>query len=125
MSQQIYIEKMQSHCERKLARQRQLEMMEAAASGTAPSMELDTSSFSETVQGNPTHDEEEAEPSRRLGSVTSSTHSSRLGSRDQPLNTVNLMDHDTGNYSLQTSTFKQVMASVKTLQHSVLGPGSS
>jgi Leucine-rich repeat (LRR) protein len=60
-------EKAASQYERKLARQRQLDLMEAAASGTAPSMELDFSSVQQS--------------SRLSGSDENSLRSRNEGSR--------------------------------------------
>jgi Leucine-rich repeat (LRR) protein len=119
-----------SHYERKLARQRQLELMEAAASGTAPSMQLDTSTLSPLSSGS----NEDASLNRRARNAEtarrflheededafvpqtipltrgSSEHTARRGGgenvfrRDaRPTTRVNLMDHVTGVYTTSDS----------------------
>lgn len=123
----------QSQYQRKLARQRQLDLMEAAASGTAPTMELDTSAFAETdgsflrsrnngsspssISGerpllNP---QEQQTPSSR-GNHGASIFDHRRD-QDDIGSSVNLMDHDTGIYkeSRSTSIFDSVRASMSSL----------
>ena len=107
--------------ERKLARQRQLELMEAEASGSLPTMELDTQSFMET-------DGSSTSSMRQRNSADSTT--SRQQQRKQQnllgyinndptstMNQVNLMDHATGVYSTGSSSniFSDAIMSVKQL----------
>lgn len=105
--------------ERKLARQRQLELMEAAASGVAPAMELDTSSLtpststslrSRSIDRGPRFHQEEEEvqfsssPVRSSGKAMTGSLFDQRGRPDGlPLNTgLNLMDHETGIYQEQS-----------------------
>ena len=85
----------QTEYERRAARQRQLELMEASASGVLPTMELDISGdtgFSSIRQRN---QETAADPSRRSASTA---HAQLFGPRDTGMARVNLMDHETGVY---------------------------
>eukprot|EP00977_Amphora_coffeiformis_P018415 scaffold6474_cov189-Amphora_coffeaeformis.AAC.1 len=95
----------QSEYERRAARQRQLELMEASASGVLPTMELDVNGdtgFSSIRQRNQEtarrflYDEDETDPSRR--SSKSTAHAQLFGPRETGLARVNLMDHETGVY---------------------------
>jgi Leucine-rich repeat (LRR) protein len=120
-------EKTSSQYERKLARQRQLAMMEAAASGTAPSLELDTSdiendssmssglrSRNETARRFLSDDDEAffvAQPKPLLSSPTRPSQKASAKSLFDlrgrpdglPANTgLNLMDHQTGLYREET-----------------------
>ena len=99
----------QSQYQRKLARQRQLELMEAAASGTAPTMELHVSSFAETdgsflrsrTPDRPTNFQpDDATTSTR---TSSSIFDQRRGGSSSG-QAVNLMDHDTGIYKESSSS---------------------
>ena len=110
----------QSQYQRRLARQRQLELMEAAASGTAPAMELDTSSFAESESSflrsrAANVDRRAGRPSNVSYSPSKSSSSNRGAAglfnqrRDTDgLSAVNLMDHDTGIYT-QSSTSSSIM----------------
>jgi len=102
----------QSQYERKMARQRQMELMEAAASGTAPAMELDTSSFAQTDGSyRPSHITGERPVFTPTSRVSSSMKSGTPTSanifdhrREEEMDSmVNLMDHDTGIYKEDTS----------------------
>jgi len=111
-----------SQYERKLARQRQLELMEAAASGTAPSMELDTSSFAETDgsflrsrQTESSSIDTGVQPNRRSTSSAAGAagNASIFGNRDpQPGTSLNLMDHATGIYHEQKTGFMSSVAAL-------------
>jgi Leucine-rich repeat (LRR) protein len=106
-------EKAQSQYERKLARQRQLELMEAAASGTAPSMELDISDISDNESTsiasglrsrNETarryYDENPRSPTRSHAPLSGNLFDIRGRADGLPSNTgINLMDHTTGVYA--------------------------
>lgn len=120
--------------ERKLARQRQLELMEAAASGIAPAMELDTSSISalssnsslrsrsndrsnyNTTTNRLQQDEEVKftnSPVRSSKNTTGSLFDQRGRPDLMPVNTgLNLMDHETGIYHEQSKT-EQFLARVR------------
>lgn len=106
----------QTDYERRMARQRQLDMMEASASGVLPSMELNISSwgandtaegvFSSIRQRNQEtarrflYDEDDDSNSRRASVNTQ--HAQLFGARDNAnsnLQPVNLMDHETGVYA--------------------------
>jgi hypothetical protein len=112
--------------ERKLARQRQLEMMEAAASGSAPTMELSMSSFAESdgnflrsrttessasidsaVQQTPTGN------NRKTPSSAQSQSTNLFARPEQTGTSLNLMDHSTGIYQEQSkgliSKFKNLL----------------
>jgi Leucine-rich repeat (LRR) protein len=117
----------QSQYERKLARQRQLEMMEATASGTAPTMELDTARWSihddheddgEMETLNIIQDDYETRRQSGIapatsaktrvvgGSVPSSATAGLFRPRDDVTGSnLNLMDHTTGRYSDQPTSF--------------------
>ena len=95
----------QSEYERRAARQRQLELMEASASGVLPTMELDVTEdtgFTSIRQRNQEttrhflHDEDETDPSRRPSKNTA--HAQLFGPRETGMARVNLMDHETGVY---------------------------
>lgn len=126
MSQDAF-DKTASQYERKLARQRQLELMEAAASGTAPSLQLDTSgiesdgtssssglrSRSETARRFLSDEDEDAflvdqqpkllSPVRQQQPFAKSLFDLRGRPDGLPGNTgLNLMDHQTGVYREQT-----------------------
>lgn len=111
--------------ERKLARQRQLELMEAAASGVAPAMELDTSSLASSTSslrsrsndrassrgsagiGGYTYEEEEVRFTTsppKSSKVNAGSLFDQRGRPDVfPANTgLNLMDHETGIYHEQS-----------------------
>uniref|UniRef100_A0A8J9X152 Uncharacterized protein n=1 Tax=Phaeodactylum tricornutum TaxID=2850 RepID=A0A8J9X152_PHATR len=115
MSQDNLYEKSQSHYERKVARQRQLEMMEAAASGTAAEMELDTSSFAEADgsfmrQRNQEtarrflHDEDDSqEQTTPMRGNSTTGHHTLFGQRQSSGPSLNLMDHSAGVYTEQVS----------------------
>lgn len=111
------IDKSASQYERKLARQRQLEEMEAAASGVGTSMQLDTvggiSEDSGLRSRNETarrflNDEDEPDlskkpraPSSPTKTTANNTVSSLFGGRNDvlaPTGGLNLMDHTTGVY---------------------------
>jgi hypothetical protein len=107
----------QSQYERKLARQRQLEMMEATASGTAPTMELDTSRWStpedddhgEMETLNIIQDDYETRRHSTKTRVPGSSSTAGLfrprEDRTAPSSNLNLMDHATGRYSDQPTSF--------------------
>lgn len=120
----------QSHYERKLARQRQLELMEAAASGTAPpTMSLDTSSFAETDGSLHSVRKRESSAARRFLQEDESEEEINFLSPSQrnvgslfrsqdpySLQQVNLMDHDAGVYGSSSSgRWNSVVNSVKKL----------
>jgi Leucine-rich repeat (LRR) protein len=105
-----------SSYERKLARQRQLDMMEAAASGTAPTMELNMDSFAETdgnflrsrtTESSASIDTAIQTSTSNTGSRRSSTSAqSNLFARPEQTGTsLNLMDHSTGIYQEQSKGF--------------------
>ena len=97
-----------SQYERKLARQRQLDLMEAAATGTAPTMELDTSAFESPVRSRRSSFEEEIvfQQPRQTESL--------FGKREAKTS-VNLMDHDTGVYSVSSNRFQDALLKAKAL----------
>lgn len=101
--------------ERKLARQRQLEMMEAAASGSAPTMELSMSSFAEsdgnflrsrTTESSASIDTaiHQTNPAASNNNrKASNTGTNNLFARPETTGTsLNLMDHSTGIYQEQS-----------------------
>ena len=128
--------KKSSQYERKLARQRQLELMEAAASGVAPAMELDTSSLASSPgrasssasslrsrssdRSQRYHQEEEEEVHFTTSPVRSNKQASMGSLFEQrgrpdgfPVNTgLNLMDHETGIYKEQSKT-EQFLAQLR------------
>jgi Leucine-rich repeat (LRR) protein len=112
--------------ERKLARQRQLEMMEAAASGTAPSMELQMSSFAETdgnfLRSRVTENSASIDTAIQSSNstISNASNTSSMGGRrpnssaqstnlfarpEQTGTSLNLMDHSTGIYEEQRGGF--------------------
>ena len=103
-----------SRIERRAARQRQLEMMEAEASGTAISMEIDTNDsegrFVSMRQRNQEtarrflYDEDEAiQPTSTIKNTTSAIgFTSRVS---DTTTAVNLMDHEAGIYTDRDMTF--------------------
>jgi Leucine-rich repeat (LRR) protein len=102
--------KSKSQYERKLARQRQMELMEAAASGTAPSMELDTSGL---VEGSNLRSRESGiapmiPSAQQQGQMRQSQLFERPGGSRQSV--VNLMDHDAGIYQEQQGLGAQMKA---------------
>lgn len=101
----------QSEYERRAARQRQLDLMEASASGVLPTMELNTSDSGEFASMRHRNqesarrflcEEDEAEAGKR--SSVNTAHAQLFGPRDTG-NTVNLMDHETGVYSESGGTY--------------------
>jgi Leucine-rich repeat (LRR) protein len=107
--------------ERKLARQRQLEMMEAAASGSAPTMELSMSSFAES-DGNFLRSRTPTESSASIDTAIHQTNINNVGNNNNrkassmqsnnlfarpetTLTSLNLMDHSTGIYQEQKGGF--------------------
>jgi Leucine-rich repeat (LRR) protein len=103
----------QTTYERRAARQRQLEMMEASASGVLPTMELDTAvdagGFSIRQRNQETarrflNDEDESMMDARTTPSTNTAHAALFGGpRDSSnLHAVNLMDHETGVYAEST-----------------------
>lgn len=104
-----------STIDRRTARQRQLDMMEAEASGTAVSMELDTAAadsegrFVSIRQRNKEtarrflYDEDEA---LQITALTKNTTSAGgFATRSVTTNAVNLMDHEAGLYARQDNSF--------------------
>lgn len=99
-----------SQYQRRLARQRQLDLMEAAASGTVPSMQLDTSSMAETdgsyLRARSRSPEEIQVPGdrpyvpTRVSLAASQPRGSIFEHRQADVDDsgLNLMDHDTGIY---------------------------
>jgi hypothetical protein len=106
MSQKdAYGQKSRSTFERKIARQRQLDLMEAAASGLAPPMELDTSTIveSEARLRNQLTDGVRTPPPPQSTRFLArrnlfAPHRKKL----QPGMALNLMDHTKGIYSKNT-----------------------
>ncbi|KAL7561927.1 hypothetical protein ACA910_022487 [Epithemia clementina (nom. ined.)] len=107
-----------SRVERRAARQRQLDMMEAEASGTAVSMDLDASSASSVDsegryvsirQRNQEtarrflYDEDEA--LQRGPSTKNTTSTGGFATRASTTTAVNLMDHEAGLYAQQDTSF--------------------
>ena len=126
--------------ERKLARQRQLELMEAAASGVAPAMELDTSSLASSSSSLRSRSTDRSSSRSAAGAVgylfeeeevrfttsptkNNSANRANVGSLFEqrgrpdgfPVNTgLNLMDHETGIYHEQSKT-EQFLARLRSL----------
>ena len=103
-----------SQYERRLARQRQMEAMEAAASGTAPTMELDTSVIVDTSLRSRTPpsaimSDEPVSPTR----VSKSLRSSALFERESIRPSVNLMDHTTGVYQERASFSERLSSAIQ------------
>jgi Leucine-rich repeat (LRR) protein len=113
----------QTEYQRRAARQRQLDLMEASASGVLPTMELDTTSedsgFTSIRQRNQDNarrflndDDDAVEAGRGKRSIPSGTsgntmaHAQLFGPRDTSgLHAVNLMDHQTGVYSQEDAEY--------------------
>lgn len=124
-------EKSASQYERKLARQRQLELMEAVASGMAPSMELDTTALEDSNSSGlrsrneatrrflSDDDEFSAQLTKPQSLLSSPVRTSRAPATNLfdlrgrpdglPANTgLNLMDHETGLYREQTRSERMI-----------------
>lgn len=101
----------QSEYERRAARQRQLDLMEASASGVLPEMELDTSGLGPSQESGFTsvrqrnqetarrflYDEDDIAPSHRASLNTA--HAQLFSPRTGSVHRVNLMDHEAGVYA--------------------------
>jgi Leucine-rich repeat (LRR) protein len=100
--------------ERKLARQRQMEMMEAAASGSVPSMELDTA-LAESQLRSRTEEArllQQQQQSQQPQPRESGMRATQLFERPELVRpSVNLMDHDTGIYQ-EPTTLRQHVGSL-------------
>ena len=104
-----------SRFERRAARQRQLDMMEAAASGTSASLELDSNSvdsegrFVSIRQRNQEtarrflYDEDEA--LQQTVTTRNTTSAGGFASKVSQTTAVNLMDHQAGVYTQQDNSF--------------------
>mmetsp|Transcript_33340 Transcript_33340/g.69450 ORF Transcript_33340/g.69450 Transcript_33340/m.69450 type:complete len:691 (-) Transcript_33340:929-3001(-) len=103
-----------SQYERRAARQRQMDQMEAEASGTRASMQLETGSQDAFVSMRQRNQEtarrflyDEDEGVQTTAAVKNTTTAANLfGNRDEPgMEGVNLMDHETGIYTNQDNSF--------------------
>lgn len=130
-----------SQYQRKLARQRQLELMEANASGMAPTMELDTAALVETEGGGSylrarsnnaaavgatmatSAGTTGERPNLMLQTGGASLFERRSGDDDNLSPAVNLMDHDTGIYkeSSKSSFFGSVSSSLRSMTNFSVG----
>ncbi|GKY96481.1 hypothetical protein MPSEU_000607500 [Mayamaea pseudoterrestris] len=107
-----------SQYERKLARQRQMELMEAAASGTIPSMELDTA-LAEAQLRSRTEEarlQQQQQQQQLLQSRETGMRTTQLFERPDTIRpSVNLMDHDAGIYQEPKTLREQIGSMFKNL----------